>query len=74
MKKKLFIAAVVTAIVGAVTVLRKHREYTKVRTNDQEDSVKNPYMQDFSHARFVPARTWHKLVMHKDRAQKRGME
>lgn len=34
MKKKLFIAAVVTAIVGAVTVLRKHREYTKVRTND----------------------------------------
>lgn len=34
MKKKLFIAAVATAIVGGVAVLRKHRKYTKVRTND----------------------------------------
>lgn len=31
-----------------------------------EDSVKN----EFSHARFVSARTWHKLVMRRKRAQK----
>lgn len=30
MKKKLFIAAVVTVVVGAVAVLRKHRKYTQM--------------------------------------------
>ena len=32
-----------------------------------ENSVKNPYTKDFSHARFVHA---HKLVMRKERVQK----
>ena len=35
-----------------------------------EDSVKNPYVKDFSHARFVSALTWHKLVMRKKHTQK----
>lgn len=33
MKKKLLIAAVATAVVGVVAAYRKHRKYTKVRTN-----------------------------------------
>ena len=58
MKKMLVAAGVLAVITGVVAAVCKNRKkYTKVRTNYQEDSVKNPYMQDFSHARFVSART-----------------